>query len=244
MKEVIHINQAHLNYVSSLLKWRILDVENLRKENIYVPQKDNFYRIIRDLEKKKILEGFREPFSKKKYVYLSPFGERQFALRENPTSISEGTILHDLRVTEIARSFLDYGWIAEAELEHEVHDKRNFRTSYKIIPDALFHGVNKGKGYKMALELELSQKNNQRILEKGKQYAASSYFNYVLYLFVRKELMKKYVGMFKETLSVEDMKRFMFFTVPTFLEEENDLKSANGIYQGKEVKLRELFERS
>lgn len=240
MKEVVHINQGHLNYVSSLLKWRILDIENLRKENIYAPQKHNFYRIIRELEKKKVLEGFREPYSKKKYVYLSSFGERQFALRENPTGISEGTILHDLKVTEITRELLHNGWINEAELEHEVNDKRNFKTSYKIIPDALLYGTNKGKDYKMALELELTQKNNQRILEKAKQYVGSSYFNYVLYLFCRKELMEKYVRMFHEVIGAEDMKRFLFFT----LNHEDILASAEGIYLGKKAKLTDLFSRN
>lgn len=244
MKEAIHINQGHLNYISPLLKWRILDVENLRKENNYAPQRYNFYRIIRELEKKKVLVGFREPYTKKKYVYLSSFGERQFALKENPTAISESSLIHDLKVTEIAKSFLDFEWIVEAELEHEVHDKRNFRTQYKIIPDALFHGVNKGASYKMAVELELTQKNNQRILEKGKQYVASNYFNYVLYLFVRKELMKKYVGMFSEIFKEEEMKRFMFFTVPTFIEDEDGLKESAGIYLGKEIHLKELFKRN
>ena len=143
----------------------------------------NFCRVIRGLENKKILEAYRDPFNRKKYVYLSSFGEGQLSNNENPTSVSRDTLIHDIKVSEIAKAFCDRGWASEVELEHQLHDKRNFKVTYKIIPDALFHGEKKEGKFKIALEVELSRKNNQRIVEKARQYMDSSYYNYVLYFF-------------------------------------------------------------
>lgn len=245
MNQIIYVNPSHLNYISPLLKWRILDIDSLRRENLYVPRRNNFYRIIRDLEKKKVLEGFRDPYTKKKYVYLSPFGEGQFAFNENnPTAVSKETLNHDSRVSEIARAFLEYGWIHEAELEHQLNDKRNFRTKYKIIPDALFYGEKNGVGFKMALELELTRKNNQRIVEKARQYVASTYYQYVLYIFVRKELMEKFIELFQEVFTSEEMKRFMFFVASQILTKDGNLKEAEGVFKGEKIKLSCLFSSS
>ena len=77
MSKVINISSAHLNYLIPLLKWRVMDLESLRTECFHAPKYKNFYRIIRALERDKILEGYRDPFNRKKYVYLSSFGEDQ-----------------------------------------------------------------------------------------------------------------------------------------------------------------------
>ncbi|MEK6626252.1 MAG: replication-relaxation family protein, partial [Bdellovibrionota bacterium] len=177
MSKVINISSAHLNYLSPLLKWRVMDLESLRRECFHAPKYKNFYRIIRALERDKILEGYRDPFNRKKYVYLSSFGEDQISHKENPTAISKDTLIHDIKVSEIAMAFFHLGWAFDVELEHQLHDKRNFKVTYKIIPDALLHCEKNGAKFKIALEVELSRKNSQRIVEKARQYLESSYYS-------------------------------------------------------------------
>src|SRR5690606_34837540 len=113
-------NSVHLSYLSPLLKWRVMDLESLRKECFHEPEYFNFCRIVRSLEKSKILESYRHPFNRKKYVYLGPFGEGQLSIKENPTAVSKETLIHDIKVSEITRSFINLGWVENAELEHQL----------------------------------------------------------------------------------------------------------------------------
>ena len=243
MSDFIHLNSAYLNYLTPLLKWRVLDLDNLRKECFNVPEYHNFCKVIRRLEREKILEGYRNPFNRKKYVYLSAFGEGQLSIKENPTALSKETLIHDIKVSEIAKVFLEKGWANDVELEHQLNDKRNFKTTYKIIPDALLHGEKSGIKFKMAFELELSRKNNQRILAKANQYQESSFYNYVVYLFSKKNLMDKYIEIISESLREKSLSRFMFFVDPLMTGAGTKLEEVKGIFKGKEVTMREVFEK-
>ncbi|PIP96127.1 MAG: hypothetical protein COV37_07710 [Bdellovibrio sp. CG11_big_fil_rev_8_21_14_0_20_39_38] len=219
-----------------------MNLESLRQECTSVPNYFNFCKIIRSLEKAKILEGYRHPFNRKKYVYLSPFGEGQLSLTENPSSVSKETLIHDIKVSEIGKSFVDQGWMNNVQLEHELHNKRNFRVTYKIIPDALLEGAKNGVSYKVALEVELSRKSNQRIVEKARQYVASTFYNYVLYIFSKRNYMEKYIEIIRSSVSSEEFNRFLFFIDETMSANPTDLIEMEGFFKGKTVKLSEVFE--
>lgn len=242
MSGIIHLNSAHLNYLEPLLKWRVLDIESLRKECIRAPKYHNFYRIIRILEKQKILEGYRDPFNRKKYIYLSSFGESQLSLNEHPTALSKDTLIHDIKVTEVTKAMIDLGWVNDADLEHQIYDKRNFKTTFKVIPDAILHGSKKGTKFKIALELELTRKNNQRIVEKARQYLEGDQFNYVLYLFAKKSLMGKYMEIIEEKHGPQIMDRLMFFYNENLTAKADEIKTWSGFFKGKRLALGELFQ--
>ena len=150
MDNKMNLSSLHLNYLTPLLKWRVMDLESLRKECVRAPQYKSFQRTIRNLEKKKILEGYRDPYSRKKFVYLSSIGEGQLSLKENPTALSGETLIHDLKVSEITRFFHNEDRVDDVELEHQIHDKRNFKLTYKIIPDAILYLEKKKHKYKIA----------------------------------------------------------------------------------------------
>jgi hypothetical protein len=244
MDKMMNLNSLHLNYLTPLLKWRVLDLESLRKECVRAPKYHNFYRIIRDLEKKKVLEGYRDPYSRKKFVYLSSVGEGQLSLKDNPTALSKDTLIHDIKVSEISRELLDRGWIDEVELEHQIHDKRNFKINYKIIPDAIWYFERKGFKYQVAFELELTRKNNQRLVEKMKQYEGSGFYHYVIYIFPNPNLMNKYIEVIKEKLGSEIMGKVMFFCHEDMSSSVYDLDRMKGHFRDKSLSLREVFPHS
>ena len=241
MTTINHLNSVYLNYLNPLLKWRVMNLESLRQECPTVPNYFNFCKIIRNMEKAKILEGYRHPFNRKKYVYLSSFGEGQLSLTENPSSVSRETLIHDIKVSEIGKSFVDLGWMSSIQLEHELHNKRNFRVTYKIIPDALLEGIKNGVNFKVALEVELSRKSNPRILEKARQYAASTYYSYVMYIFSKRNYMEKYIEIIKSGVSAEDFNRFMFFIDEAMGVSPTDRSEMQGFFKDKGVKLSEVF---
>lgn len=241
MSEFFHLNSLHLNYLTPLLKWRVMDLESLRKECLRVPKYKNFNRIIRNLEKKNILEGYRDPFSRKKFIYLSSKGEQQLSLKENPTALSKDTLIHDIRVSEIARELLSREWVDDVELEHQIHDKRNFKMDYKVIPDAILHLEKRGHKYRLALELELTRKNNQRLVEKIRQYKASNYYDYIIYIFPNSHLMERYSDVIKEKLGTDALKRIMFFYHENISGDALNLDAIHGVFSGKQVQFRDVF---
>jgi hypothetical protein len=241
MQSIVHLSSLHLNYLEPLLKWRVLDIESLRKECFRAPKYHNFYRIIRTLEKQKVLEGYRDPFNRKKYVYLSSFGESQLSLKENPTALSKDTLIHDIKVVEVTKAMLEIGWIQEAELEHRINNRRQLKTTYKVIPDAALYGVKNGVKFTMAFELELTRKNNQRIVEKANQYLDGGQFNYVLYLFSKKSLMEKYMEVLSEKIGKEIFDRMMFFYNENLTAKTGEIGEWQGHFKGKAILLKELF---
>jgi DNA-binding MarR family transcriptional regulator len=240
MHKIINLNSAHLNYLEPLLKWRILDIDSLRKETNSVPKYKYFQKIVRSLESQKILEGYRDPYNRKKYVYLSPFGESKLSIKENPAAVSHETLIHDIKVIEFVRALFEAGLINEINLEHQLRDRQNNLT-FKVIPDAVVNFHKNGFDFNIAIELELTRKNNQRIIEKMRQYKASSNYHYLIYLFPTNALMNKYISVIKEALGEDGLSKTIFLYHPDLSRDIENLHSISGIYKNKEIKLMDIF---
>lgn len=201
----------------------------------------NFTRIIRDLEATKVIKSHINRYDKKKYIYLTSFGERLLSKDHNPTTISENTILHDLKVTEICLKMANYPFVNKMELEHEISNKKNFKTSSKVIPDARFSVYVGSDEYKFALELELSQKDTPRIISKANDYIFDSEYRYIIYIFSNEATMKKYKAEVYESLSKEYADRFLFFLDEKLTVNEVKFDQVEGTHQGRKLTLDELF---
>ncbi|MGE3609613.1 MAG: hypothetical protein AB7I27_08505 [Bacteriovoracaceae bacterium] len=124
-----------------------------------------------------------------------------------------------------------------------MHDKRNFKLTYKIIPDAILYLEKKGHKFQVAFELELTRKSNQRLIEKLKQYEDSSFYHYVIYVFPSQSLMDKYVSQAKEELGVNRMSKFMFFFHPEISSSLHQPETIRGLFNGKQINLSDVFQK-
>lgn len=239
MSEVVNINNQYFDYLEPLQRWRILDLNSLREELPIKPGYHNFAKLLRRLEKMNFIGAYIDPFTKKKFVYLSPKGEKHLSTESNPIGIVNETLVHDIKVTEITKELLAKNLIEKVELEHQVNDKRNFKTTYKIIPDAILHFNKNNFSYRVALELELTRKSNPRIIEKVKQYRNSEYYHYLMYMFPNTKLMEKYKEVIMEELGTESLNRIMFFAHENLTWNVSEIENLNG-YLGNTKKL--LFE--
>jgi hypothetical protein len=242
MTQFTHLNSIYMNYLTPLQKWRIMDLESLRRACDTEPNYFHFARIIREMEKEKIVESFKHRFNGKKYIFFSSFGERQISNEKNPTSISKDSLIHDMKVSELAQSFFNLNWVDYISLEHELLNKRDFRQTFKIIPDALMGIKVGGKKINIALELELTQKQKQRIREKAKQYIISSKYEYVLYFFSKQSVMNTYMEEIKNTVGEKNLNRFLFVIIPSLTAKETDLTELVVIQDQNKMKLRDVFE--
>jgi hypothetical protein len=235
------VNNLSLTYLEPLLKWRVLDVQTLINECPQKPEYFNFCKTMRKLEKQNIIQSFRHPFSRKKYLYLTSLGEESLTLTDHPTSISKETLLHDIKVSEIVKILMDEGYFYEASLEHELHNKKNFKVSYKIIPDALLITKRHGVDVKVALEVELSRKSIPRIVEKAQQYMNSSLYHYVIYFFNKQIHLDRYRELLIDRIGPEIEQRFFFFADETLATTAEGVLAARGFFKGNPIVLGDVF---
>jgi hypothetical protein len=236
------LTSSQYKSIAPLTKWRIMDVQTLLNEMEVKTGYYYFCRVLRKLEKKKLLESYVHPINRRKYVYLTDKVHQFVGFNENPSAINKETLYHDVCVTDFCLSLLKKGWVIKAELEHELNDKRQFKTQLSLIPDALIHVDRGTKIRRIAIELELHRKNNQRIVEKAKQYVASNQYDFVLYLFPKINFMQQYIEQLKNTLSSDAIKMFMFFTHDHLGEANFDIAKISGQFQGRILHLKDLFE--
>lgn len=232
----LNINSIHLQFLAPLAKWRILDLKSLREEVDYPLHPDGFAKNIRKLEKAQVLRSFQDPWSRKKYIYLSSEGEKLVNDTGKPLSISEETIVHDAKVAQFVRLMLERSTINEAILEHEINGKGLGQQ-----PDAVLFGEKKGVKFSMAFELEFTRKSKARIKEKVSKYISSSYYDYVLYLFCSKNVFNSYQTTIRENFGEDAFRKVMLFWNPTLMSRKIDLNSGGGQFKSKEVSFEELF---
>jgi len=242
MSEITHFNSSHLEYLTPLLNWRIMDLERLRRESFSGKKYNNFAKIIRNLEKAKVVNAYRHPFTRKKYIYFSSLGERYLEGEENATAVSKDTLIHDIKVSEIAQDFFERNWVTNVLLEHKLQNKRNFKSTSKVIPDAVFEIETDKYCFKLGFELEITRKSKSRILEKVKEYIMSEKYDYMIYFFSKKSIMQSYQNLIREKFN-NYSDRFMYFYDNSLTALPTDLENINGIFRGEEVKLDELFKK-
>ena len=240
MAKVNHINSEYLGFLTPLIDWRILDVKSLKDalghNNSYV----NFCRAIRLLEEKNIIKSYKDPFTRKKYLYLTEKAEINLAVDKN-NLLSNETLIHDLKVTELSRQFLESGHVNEVKLEHELKENNKSYDKYRIIPDAVYTGTRNGIKFRMAFELELSRKSNERFLDKLESYLVSSFYDYVLYVLPSEAIVQKYYQKFSENFGEKFINKIMFFGSKDITINSIDINKIQGKFKNRDLTIRDLF---
>ena len=87
------------------------------------------------------------------------------------------------------------------KLPHEYRKSRmpTFEGA-SLEPDAFLGVMHNDKVFKVAIEIELTQKSSERVYEKFNQYKDSSYFDYVIYFFRDKSILEAYRRRLKELM--------------------------------------------
>lgn len=241
MSQYNFIDGMFLNYLQPLKKWRILDIENLRSELLVTPKYSNFCRVLRRLETQKILKAFRDPITKRKYVYLTKLGEDKIGIDHIQSSVAEETLLHDLKVSEFIKSISNFKGIVDTKLEHELKSQSGRNNKFNVIPDAEVTSSIDGINSRTAFELEISKKSTERILSKLTEYLSSKQYNYILYCFANINLLNSYYqkinNHFKENVSA----KVKFLLWDQLDSEKLSTGEITGIFNNNKITLKEIF---
>lgn len=240
---MVAVNFEHINFLRPLSEWRMLDIENLislssgKKYQSY----DSARLLLKSLERKKIIQIYKDPWNKKNYAFLSKLGEKLIG-PDTPSLLQEETYYHDSKVSALCYEILKLNHVFHSvELEHKIKNINKKSSFDDIVPDARVFGQFNNERFLSALELELHQKERGRIINKAKHYLNSTYYNHAFYFFPDKSLMNIYFKAMKDSLSSDFNQKIFLFADTSISGSRPNLEKAVGFVANKETTFYGLF---
>ncbi|MCT4641508.1 MAG: hypothetical protein N4A33_04365 [Bacteriovoracaceae bacterium] len=181
IQERFLFSHTYEDIIYTLGKWRILSLSDLKKKIGYQCSHQAFSKLVRRLEKYEYLESIYYQ-NYKKYLFLTNKGLKEAGLKKT-YPINKEVIQHDLICVNVLHKLLQEDEIfldGSLSLEDEGRSNR---------PDGLIKLTNRRK---LAIEVELTQKQSYRIEQKFTEYTNNHGIDYVLYLFSRPSVFKAY----------------------------------------------------
>jgi hypothetical protein len=230
--------------LKQVLKWRALPMPLLKELSDYQGLDTSFRRVITKLEKVSLLKS--RPFKgKSKLVYLGPELIKSSQTRVVP--LYDESLIHEGVVTMVTNRFLQSGIFKDATLAHEVITS-SFGHGIRRLPDAILEGQTTGESFKMALEIELTQKAKTRVRNKVEDYLSNKVFDYIFYIFNDEAVYssyKKTITSFINSNNNEQRKeaeiRFILGFKKDILHTGINLNELEVFYKGKLTKLSKIF---
>lgn len=229
-----NVNSTHLKLLTPLLKWRVLDLGNLKHELNYQHSRQNFEKTIRRLDKSDIIKSFIDPWSRKKFIYLTKFGATLVGGSFYDPQKDRETYFHDSKVGEITRELIKKKCLTRFNFESA--------NNWKHIPiDVLFDGESNNINFKMGLILKFITKVTHTICSETRNLFLTSGLDYLLYFFCNESSALGYKNLLERELDSELFKRVMFFYNPTLLSSCFDLNLTKGFFKGRDLMLSEVM---
>ena len=231
------IAPSYFEILNPLLKWRILSVRELKNQSDYRGSQSAFYKIISKLEKNNLIDSFMNSWSNEKFLYLKPdalkaLGEEKFLL-----PINADIRFHDAISTKVALYFKDLNFVKDVYLDQEI--AKHFPLMEKT-PDILILGE-RIKPFKLAVEIELTQKNKTRVQDILKRHSESKIVNNIVYITDKKNIFNSYQDYLKELSGTIDSSKFIFIFEKDLNTKTFSILNSKASYRGSETSLSELL---
>ncbi len=228
-------------FLSPLITWRILDIENLIQFSNQNRSHSSAQKLLKRLQKKQLIEIYRDPWNKKNYVYLGNLAIKELCPDIRPL-LNSGTLYHDSKVTSLGVELLKFDNVFKSiEFEHQIKKGKGIVGINEFIPDARIEGNFKGRFFQAAIELELHQKEKSRIVDKAKFYLQSDYYNHALYFFPDHELLLNYDAIVKKVLGTDYNKKIFLFSCPLMAKTKPSFENGSGLVMNKNISFIEFF---
>ena len=191
----VNILDRNKTILETILRWRIITVENLMDVLNYQDKVKKFNQKIYRLEKYGLIKSSLHNNCKKVIYPSTEF--MQFSGLAQKGLINQDNVLHDACVTAVVTSFLKYDLACSVDLPHEYKTKSTWKH-YAIEPDAILKLKQGDEFFTIALEVELWRKDRKRVYEKMADYAKAIEYDYVFYFFADEFSFNSYVLRLKE----------------------------------------------
>jgi hypothetical protein len=231
---LLNVNSTHLKLLAPLQKWRVLDLASLKSELNYKHSRQNFERVIKRLDKSDIIKSYTDPWSRKKFIYLTSFGADLIDGDCYDPSKDRGIYFHDGKIGELTRELIKKSSLTSFNFPTGSHFKRS-------PIDVIFEGEINSTRFKLGFILKFVTKNIDNVATKTRDHFLTNSFDYLLYYFCNKSSAQGYQKLLKQQLSSELFKRVMIFYNPTILSASFDLNLSRGYFKDREVMLSEVL---
>lgn len=204
-------------FLRPLIQWKVLTKEKLFQKSNYKGTYKSFHKIVKNLERKGIINGYRDFFSRKRYIYATELGN-DLLLKGGSFSPNHHNLFHDAKMAEIiqqARHFEDF---QSFKLEHEIRKFSYSDYDKDCYPDALLV-KNKGDDqvFDIAIELEITQKSKPRICRKYNNFINSRKYDVAAYFFSDESVWKRYIDVYKTEFEKEHPAKIIFYYCPSIM---------------------------
>ncbi|MGB0454612.1 MAG: hypothetical protein ACPGJV_12965 [Bacteriovoracaceae bacterium] len=201
-------NSLHSKILDEIGKWSVIPSKVLFEQLNSKIRYTSFCKIIRKLEAGGLIKS-ELTNNRSKILYLTIEGGKVSNMSA-PHSYSSVELRHDLFVGVVLRKLLNHPSLVKGEI---------FHGDSSLIPDAVVDAVNNDKKFKIAIELELTQKSLSRIKDKFNKYRLSKEFNNCLYIFNKPSAFNFYSKLLKKECEATQ-KRILLL-------QDNNLSSEN-----------------
>lgn len=184
---LIGLNVSYSKYINILYKWKILRTSDIVGliEDISIP---SIKRHLKEMREAGIIESRRMNGFTKEFVHILT---KRFS-SENEIYLPATSVLHELSINifiiNILKKYNDY--IASIELSHE-NKLASKKDSNEPDGEIEFRSIN-GKIIRVAIELELNQKCENRFLKKIITYDKDDEYDFVFYVFGGNKIFNSY----------------------------------------------------
>lgn len=237
MNYLERIAPSYFELLMPLKKWRILSVKDLKEQSGHNGSKSSFYKIITKLEKNLLVDSFVNSWSNEKFIYLMPNAIKVLGDDKKLLPVNRDQRFHDAITTRIALSLKENDFIKDIYLDQEIGENFPF---IERTPDILIEGQLE-KSFRLAVEIELTQKNKTRVEEIFISYSKSIAVNNIIYITDKLGLFKTYLRYLSELRDEINTDKFIFIYEKELNNKTFNLINSKAIHSGNETSLKQLF---
>lgn len=222
---------SYSEIINLLGQWKILDMKSLNNLCDFEVNYPNLLHKVRKLESEGLVKAVLIG-RKNKHIYLSQKG-LEFTSFDFSSELSPETVNHDIITATVLRELLRRDNFLEGRLFHQMRGS-------EIYPDAEVLGTKNGSHYKLAIEVELTQKSQQRVKEKFRKYEKAQTFNFALFITNKESLLQTY-SRYLEEMVIDVRKAIILLWDPELKMSKVNLDKAQCYYMGKEYSFNAIF---
>ncbi len=206
------ISKKVLSYLEPLVSWKILNLDNLVKENKYTVSKKWMSKIVLQAERFEIVGSYYHPLSSRKYAYLKEAGRKILATGNRSFAPGED-LFQGAVVSEII--YLINSLIPLDCFQFKQYEKSFEQNLYN--PDSYFSLSGEDYYLNFIFRLVGSSRIKKRINHQLQVIPDSK----VIFIFARRNHLERYKEFLKKEENLEDKVRL--FYLPSILSSDIDL---------------------
>lgn len=169
---------------------------------------------------------------KNKHIYLTNKGLK-YTNHDYTFEICDENLTHDLITGRVLKEFLKFEGFYNGRMFHQI-------PAEKVYPDAEITGSKNGEIYRLALEVELTQKSESRVKEKYRRYSRENFFNYGIFIINKETLFKTYKR-FLEEMNGEVQEAIILMLDKKLTATKFNYENSQCFYMGKSMSFFDLF---